>query len=697
MLWKKGKLFVALIVCCFECNSASWADEKLPPMEVRATVADADAYSSPVTAVINPEKQIPAGQINDLTDLLKLSNAIYIQDSSYGKQLFLRGMSDQEMRILINGMPLGQLGKYYARSVAWEAIPMENIERIEVIRGAGSAEYGNTLAGTINIITKKGKKASQGAASVNYGTFNDFRADAANAGSTGKLNWTLGGAYRNRDEYLNNNDIAQWNANGSLGMDMGPAGELQLTAFTVKRQEGLTLDHRVNWNVWSDSFGFEEGSTTNQETHTLIAAYTSGWLDLSVSYIRNMRDDDYVNSNRAAGDYQDYSLDFNTPAVKAKLHHKFGDHRLKLGAEYACGDARADWVYYMESAGHVDWKQDLAGAFLEDSWQIRPKINLTLGLRYDYFENRATSCGENPETHTALTQSQWSPRASLTHDLPADWQVFVFAGRVFKAPTLADLYRWHGSYSLKSFAGRAVLRSYYGLNQAPGAPAGLIPSQYIESWQNLIGQIKPVKGWDYEVGLRHSGAGHAIQANLFYQDLQDYINVYPVSYPPTYNVDHVRIWGLELSGVYTINDHMEAEAVYTWMENEKEGDKIIEKIYGKNELFNAPDHILNLTLRSRPVTAFSLEWQSRFVSGRFAGGAPGVPPQAAAANPQYNPMYELDAYWLHNLRASYTIQLAKTDVTFCAAVENIFNEECYIRLDYPLPGTLIYGGVKFTF
>ena len=104
-------------------------------------------------------------------------------------------MTDQDLRVLINGAPIGQLGKYYALAYGWQTIPLENIERIEVIRGAGSVEYGNTLVGTINIITKKGGKDIRSTASVNYGTFNDFKADATNSGSVGKFNWAVGGGY----------------------------------------------------------------------------------------------------------------------------------------------------------------------------------------------------------------------------------------------------------------------------------------------------------------------------------------------------------------------------------------------------------------------------------------------------------------------------------------------------------------------
>lgn len=692
---------LALLVCCLLAALAlarpALADAELPPVEVKASLTGSDSYASPVAGVIDPGRQIPAGQITDLTDLLKLGNSIYIQESSYGRQIFLRGLTDQDMRVLIDGSPMGQLGKYYAYSFPWESIPLENIERIEVIRGAGSVEFGNTLAGTINIITKKGARQLRSTAALNYGSFDDFKVNASNSGSQGKFDWFVGGSYRDRGAYLENNDLKQYNVSGAVGVDLGQAGSLRLTGFATRREEGLPLDDRINWNIWSNSQGYADGSKTKTDENTIIADYKSAWVDLSASYFQQKRDDDCYKNGWVTGDYQDYALDFKTPSVKAKLHHTHGDHTWKIGADYTYGDAVADWVYYNDGTERIEWKQDLAGVFAEDTWRLLPQLNLTMGLRYDYYKNTIDSDRGYINPGSDISDEGLSPRASLTYDLNEDWQAFAFAGHVFKAPTMADLYRWHSNHELISFAGRAVLRAYYGLAQPAGAPASLIPAQYIQGWKNMIGDLEATKGWDYELGLRKSGQNHALQINFFYQDLDDYVNIYPVSYPPTYNVDNVGLWGMELAGVYTFCQYLEAEAIYTWMANQTSGDPITEKLYGKNELFNAPDHVLNLTLRSRPLKPLLLEWQSQFVSSRFAGGAPGVPPQVAATTPKYEPMYELDPYWLHNIRASYTVRCQKTDVTFSAAVENIFNEECYIRLDYPLPGTLYYGGVSLAF
>lgn len=111
-----------------------------------------------------------------------------------------------------------------------------------------------------------------------------------------------------------------------------------------------------------------------------------------------------------------------------------------------------------------------------------------------------------------------------------------------------------------------------------------------------------------------------------------------------------------------------------------------------------PKHLLNITLRARPLKGLTAEWQTRYTGKRFAGGAPAVPPQMAQKKPEYQPMTYLGGYTIHNLRLSYeTGAIHGVDTKFLLAIENITNKKTWERLDYPAPGTVLYGGVQFEF
>ncbi len=696
------QLILLLFLACRTGPAA--AEEKtveLPPTVVEAEAPHEAGAATPVVSVIDPSLQIPAGQLQDVTDLLRNTASIFIQDSSYGKNVFLRNLGDQDYRILIDGIPFGQMGRYYTRSLSWETIPLGNIDRIEVIRGVGSAEYGNTLVGTINLVTRRGKGALKGSARWSMGTFTDVKGGATCSGSAAGWDWFWGGSYHRRNPYLDNNDVDQWSIFSSVGYDLQQWGDLHLSGYATGRKEGFVLDDRVDWNVWSDAQDLAPGSDFDLDTQGIQASWASGWVDAAFSFTGQGRDDDYRREDWENGDWQDFNLWYKAPAVKVKVHHHWRNHEWKLGGEYTYGDADAKWVYYGQGIEHVSFNQDLYAFFAEDSWRILPEVTLTVGIRFDGYENRISSKGAagGKESKDKISDTQWSPRVSVTWDVTDGLQAYGFFGRVFKAPAMADLYRWYGNYNLISQAGRAVLRAFYDIHdQPPGAPAELIPPEIVEDWQATLGSLSPAKGYDGEVGLRHGGDRFFYSLNLFYEYIDDYIVIYPVSYPPTYNVDKVQLWGLECSGVYTFSKWLELEAAYAFIQNDKEGDEIVEKLYGRKELFNAPEHTLNIFVRSRPLEGFTAEWQVHFVSGRFAGGAPGVPPQMADRQPKFEPITELDAYDIHSIRLSYEPGTWKgLHPRFSFAVENLFDRRDFIRLDYPLPGRLFYGGIEMTF
>jgi|GEM_PF-4015593 len=692
-------LFIC-VVQAYGLICTAGAQEKVHEIDQMVVEAEAlreERPGSPVLSTIDPDREVPAGQISEITGLLGKTGSVFIQDSSYGKQVFLRNLGDQDYRILIDGMPIGQMGRYFTRSFAWETVPLDSIERVEVIRGAGSVEYGNTLVGTINIITKRGSGQPAAKARWSMGSFTDLKGGAACSGAQGILDWNWGGGYHSREPYLDNNDVEQWNLYSSLGADLKRWGDLSVYAFTSDRNEGFVLDERVNWNVWSNAQGLAPGSDFDLDMRGVRVSWRTDWLDAAFSYSVYDRDNDYLRTSWDTGDWLDYTLRYKSPAAKLMAHHTWGTHHWKAGFEYSYGDAGSKWVYYQQGTEDVSFFQNLYGIFAEDSWQVIPRFNVTFGLRFDWFENRISSAGASSgqESLDDVSDEGLSPRISATYDLADGVQVYGFFGRVFKAPAMADLYRWYGNYNLISDTGRAVLRAFYGIDQPPTAPADLIPSEYVSAWQSTLGRIKPAKGYDAELGLRHNGDRFHYAVNLFYEYIDDYIVIYPVSYPPTYNVDNVQLWGMELSGIYNFSRWLELEGNYAFVQNKKRGDEIVETLYGSDELFNAPEHILNIFLRTRPFEGFLAEWQVNLVSSRLAGGAPAVPPQAAQNNPTFDPITELGAYDLHNVHLSYSPGTWKSlTPRFSFAVQNLFDRRDFIRLDYPLPGRLFYGGIE---
>lgn len=124
--------------------------------------------------VIDQEKIRQMGAVN-LRDVL--SNQLNIrleQDNILGSQIKMQGLSGENVKILVDGVAvIGRLDG----NIDLSQINMDNVERIEVIEGPLSVQYGtNAIAGTINIITKKGRNKKYSAGITGYyesiGTYN---------------------------------------------------------------------------------------------------------------------------------------------------------------------------------------------------------------------------------------------------------------------------------------------------------------------------------------------------------------------------------------------------------------------------------------------------------------------------------------------------------------------------------------------
>lgn len=155
------KKFLLMIIIMLTASLPAWAEEKtisLDEVVVTATRTeeDIDKISSNITVIT--QEDIKKSTATTVQDLLRSEEGIIVRDlygtgtqSTVDMRGFARGLNTV---ILIDGRKVNEID---LSGVGWNTIPMENIERIEIVRGTESVLYGdNAMAGAINIITKKG-------------------------------------------------------------------------------------------------------------------------------------------------------------------------------------------------------------------------------------------------------------------------------------------------------------------------------------------------------------------------------------------------------------------------------------------------------------------------------------------------------------------------------------------------------------
>lgn len=298
---KEIKVWAMTMIACWHWapTQTNAQQDSLSSTTLREVVVTATKFPKNVSETgkvltIIDEEQLSRSAGKDLSQLLNEQVGLVINGANSNpakdKSVFLRGAAGKYTLILVDGVPVndpsGIDGAFDLRLLS-----IDQIERIEILKGSQSALYGtDAIAGVINIITKKkGNKPVSGTGSVSYGSYNTFRGQAGVSGSTDKFDYNLGytrfqtdGISEAKDPTGTNNfdkDGAEQNAfHLNLGyrtedqLSIRPFlrysdfnGEYDLGAFTDDadaRYEATTLQYGLNTD-----YHFKQGSLT------LIYAY----------------------------------------------------------------------------------------------------------------------------------------------------------------------------------------------------------------------------------------------------------------------------------------------------------------------------------------------------------------------------------------------------------------------------------------
>ena len=118
---------------------------------------------TPDKTTIRMDEFVKPGDVRTLTDVLKTMGGIDVMRinpmmASPGDEVPIRGMNEGRLVIEIDGRRINHTGHYGRYIVDWSTLNLDDIEKIEIIRGGHSVLHPFAIGGVINIITKKGKK-----------------------------------------------------------------------------------------------------------------------------------------------------------------------------------------------------------------------------------------------------------------------------------------------------------------------------------------------------------------------------------------------------------------------------------------------------------------------------------------------------------------------------------------------------------
>ena len=305
-------LFVSLsflpAICFSESNVNLKKESNKSAMQDKALVAGVDEYTE-VIMVTATRTETPVSQLPDsvsiisreqidqqkattIFEALRSVPGLNIRKSgSIGRQseMTIRGSSTSQVLVMIDGV---QVNSATTGTFNFANLTTDNIERIEVVRGAQSTLYGSdAMGGLINIVTRKGKGKPKFSIRSEFGTLErTFNESINSSGSLGKFNYSVDVARVDSDGRGSDDDYDKTNISSKFGYKISET--INFDAAMRYNDSMVALDDgafRQDPNRFSQSEDFNMNAVVNQSL--------TDWWSQSLKF--SFADSDLVSIDRA--------------------------------------------------------------------------------------------------------------------------------------------------------------------------------------------------------------------------------------------------------------------------------------------------------------------------------------------------------------------------------------------------------------
>lgn len=189
----KGKMLAAAVAAGMLLAGMPVMAEDAPTYNLEEIIIQADAVSPDKADTTINVKTVSPGKAATIPELLRSSAGIDVQQRAIAgdnqdSTIKLRGFDARRYTILLNGRQINSAGVMGGQYVDWTTIPLNTVEKIQIIKGGKSAAHGNTLGGVINIITRD-KGVNGGEINILSGSNGRYDYLFNYSGSAGKLDF----------------------------------------------------------------------------------------------------------------------------------------------------------------------------------------------------------------------------------------------------------------------------------------------------------------------------------------------------------------------------------------------------------------------------------------------------------------------------------------------------------------------------
>lgn len=546
-----------------------------PDVVVTATRTQEEVKAVPQTVEVITKEDIEQLGATDVYSALRLAANVDVTSAGMaGHNVMIRGMSTNHTLILIDGKRFAGEDTSATQNVyALGRLSLSNIERIEIVRGSASAQYGSdALGGVINIITKKSKEPSvmvglsTGSEAINNYYHIDF-------GKQGNFSSTFDMRFSDVRKNMQAGDegsnyygpIQDFNFAGTW--DLGNDKEIDLTlGYYNEHTKADYADKYTSTGVFQTSKDKKEWYDYRRYDYSLGYSGKTDNSDYMIRtfYSRLDKENNLYNyrsnfpgpmENSLGSMYPKYDWDKSTYTlwgIEGKNTVQLSDnHLLTFGGEYRQNKVEGtrlsdggDNVHQVSQSGngivsnkyYSDKEINTWAGYIQDEWQVNDKLLVIPSMRYD---------------HDSSFGGEVTPKIGATYFISDNSRIKANWGKGFKAPTISEL--------------------YMAMHRAMGG-------QTVNVYGNS--DLKPEKSTSWDISFEAEKDNNFGKLIYFNNDVKNLITTKQIGssyYDQSYvNVDEAEIDGVEMEIGRNLDDKWTIKATSNWLDatDKMSGDRL---------------------------------------------------------------------------------------------------------------------------
>lgn len=659
-------LWVLVIIGFLTCpvsaqdKPSSDPDSHKPRFELEEVVVTATREPETLSEIprnvsVITSEDIAQATSNNVVDLLAREAGVSLQSfngSDKKAAVDIRGMGSTALSNVIVVVDGVRQNASDMSGTDFSSIPLDQIERIEILRGSGAVVYGDgAVGGVINLVTKTPDDAPEKRVYASYGSYSTLDTRASMRARIKGVGINLNAAYYDTEGYRDNSDLLKKDIAAKLDYDLTDIAMVWLSGShhedeyglpgPVPREDSDSRDRRTRTDRPEDG-----GETTDQRLSAGLRLDSERWGIITAETGLRFRNNPFIQgylSDLSRAD-QTSEIDEDTLTLNLDYIKTFDlfdrSHRFQLGVDHF------DTRYYREElpgGPRENSAVESLGVYITNQWRLTNSLFFNWGYRRNQVDGRFRTDhrrnfdGERFWVVESEEDRDWDNNAydlGLTYQINPEATLFASYASSFRVPNVDELAE---------------------------AEMGLGPQE----------------GTHWDVGGRF-GIGDVAELSVtaFRIRIEDEI-IFIDSLNRNYLDPTIRR-GLEMDiKIYP------AAPIYIWA-NYTYTDAFFEDTDDLVPL--VPEHKASLGMEWQMVESILLALTGTYVGERLDGN-----------DSERTDFEKVDAYTVVDVKMTWTHRQAKIFVGVNNLLDALYTSNAYSQSHYPMPERNFYGGVQWTF